>query len=140
MGSYLAPAAYFNRTSLMTKMISLLLRLSVAFVWLYQGLWHKIFEVSAHHRAIMIQALGETWGPLTMKTLGFFEVTLGVLVLLHYKPKLMALIQVALLIGMNGAGLFFAAKQIPDIGGMLTMNFVFIMAILTNTLSPHQHE
>lgn len=109
-----------------------LLRLSIALVWLYQGLWHKVIEFTTHHRDIMQQALGETWGTPAMKALGTFEALLGILVLITFKPKPLALIQTLLLIGMNGAGILFSGGLIPDIGGMLTTNFVFIMAIWIN--------
>ncbi len=78
-----------------------LLRLAVALVWLYQGLWHKIVAVDARHLEIVASAP-------------------------RFLPPRLAL---GMLVAMNAAGIWFAGDKIPDIGGMITMNLVFALAI-----------
>lgn len=106
-------------------------RLSIASVWVYQGLWHKVIALDGRHREIMKQALGTTYGGAACVALGLFECLLGLAVLLNIRPMPVAWIQIGLLAGMNSAGLLTAAKDIPDPGAMLTMNFAFAMAIWT---------
>ena len=106
-----------------------LLRAAIASVWSYQGLWHKVLSTDDRHRRIVAEALGERIGPSVAILLGLLETALGIAVLLGWRPRLMAWAQIVLLVGMNGAGLLFAGSQIPDPAGMITLNFVFIMAI-----------
>ncbi len=114
--------------------VRILLRISIAAVWIYQGFWHKVLDVTGRHRTIMEQALGTSFGGPALKMLGAFEVLLGMLVLLGWRLHLTAAVQTILLCGMNAAGLMFASAHIPDPGGMLTMNFAFIMAIWAHVI------
>lgn len=107
----------------------LLWRASIAGVWLYQGLWHKVFASDDRHRLIMVAALGEAIGPSLCVALGLLEAALGIAVLVNFQPRLVAGAQIALLVVMNSAGLIFAGKDIPDPGGMVTMNLAFAMSI-----------
>jgi uncharacterized membrane protein YphA (DoxX/SURF4 family) len=116
-------------------------RLSIASVWVYQGLWHKVIALDGRHREIMKQALGATYGGPVCVALGIFECLLGLAVLLNVRPLPVACIQIALLAGMNGAGLLTAAKDIPDPAAMLTMNFAFAMAIwMQGRISQQQRQ
>lgn len=109
-----------------------MLRVSVAVVWLYQGLWHKVIAVDDRHLRIVEQAVGAGLGRLALSGLGAFEAALGLCILLAWKPMPVAWTQIILLAGMNTAGILTAADQIPDPAGMVTMNFVFCVAAWIN--------
>ena len=104
-------------------------KISIALVWLYQGLWHKVLSGDDRHRRIIAEAVGERMTPTTCLALGLFEAGLAIAVLVEFRPRLTALIQISLLAVMNAAGLIFAWADIPDPIGMLTMNFAFALSI-----------
>ena len=113
------------------------LKLAIASVWLYQGLWNKflvvrVFGWDDRHLLIMQQALGEKMGDLALYGLAGLETLFALAVLVSWRPLWMAGAQIGLLLGMNSAGILFAASSIPDIGGMLTMNAVFCVAVWMN--------
>lgn len=106
-----------------------LLRVTVALVWLYQGLWHKIVAVDARHLAIVASAPSFLPPQWTLGLIGGLETLFAVSILTRWKLRLFAMLQIGMLVAMNAAGILFAGDRIPDIGGMLTMNFVFAIAI-----------
>ena len=106
-----------------------LLRVAVATVWLYQGLWLKVLVVDARHLAIVASAPAFLPPRIALVCIGAVEALFGVAVLLRWKPRLFAWLQIAALAAMNGAGILFGGEHIADIGGMLTMNLVFALAI-----------
>lgn len=105
------------------------LRLSVVLVWLYQGLWHKLLAVDTRHLDIVASAPSFLPPRVALGMIGAWETLLGLAVLFRWRPQPAACLQVATMIGMNAAGIVFAGDKIPDIGGMLTMNLVFVLAI-----------
>ncbi len=106
------------------------MRLAIAGVWLYQGLWHKVIAVDPRHAQILAQAMGSTIGPLLLTALGLMETAFAICVLIGWKRRLAAIAQVLSLVAMNAGGLLAARDQIPDPLGMLTLNLVFALAIL----------
>ena len=106
-----------------------LLRIAVAAVWLYQGLWLKLLAVDARHLAIVASAPACIPPRFALGCIGAVETLFGLAVLLRWRPRLFAWLQIAALAAMNTAGILFAGERIPDIGGMLTMNLVFALAV-----------
>lgn len=106
-----------------------LMRWAVAGVWLYQGLWHKIIAVDEHHLQIVASVPSYISPRFALGAIGAVETLFAVCVLGGIKKRLVSALQILLLVGMNAGGCFFAGDKIPDIPGMLTMNFVFILAI-----------
>ncbi len=107
----------------------LLLRLAVAMVWLYQGLWHKIVAVDAKHLEIVASAPSFLPPRLALGLIGGLETLFAISILTKWRQQNFALLQIGMLVVMNAAGIIFAVEKIPDIGGMLTMNLVFSLAI-----------
>jgi uncharacterized membrane protein YphA (DoxX/SURF4 family) len=108
---------------------TILLRLAIAAVWLYEGLWCKLLGRVPHQEAV-VEAhplFGPRSAAVVLKGIGVVEVLLAVWVLSGYAPWLAALVQTALLVGMNANGLLFARHIIPDPGGMVVKNFAFIL-------------
>ena len=103
----------------------------VASIWIYQGLVCKVFAQSPHHLTVFQTATGlaPDWARLALCALGFLETVLAVWVLTRYRPRLAALTQTLLLVGMNGAGLLSAAEKIPDPVGMIGTNLLLVALI-----------
>ena len=106
-----------------------LLRCAVAAVWLYQGLWHKLIAVDGRHLEIVASAPVFLPPRLALGLIGGMETCFAVSILTRWKQRIFAWLQIGMLVAMNTAGIWFAGYKIPDIGGMLTMNFVFAVAI-----------
>lgn len=106
-----------------------LLRMAVALVWLYQGLWHKIIAVDARHLEIVASAPSFLPPRLALGMIGGLETLFAISILASWRQRLFAWLQIGMLVAMNVAGIFFAGDKIPDIGGMLTMNLVFALTI-----------
>jgi uncharacterized membrane protein YphA (DoxX/SURF4 family) len=106
-----------------------LLRVAVALVWLYQGLWHKIVAVDARHLEIVASAPSFLPPRLALGMIGCVETLFAISILAKWKQRPFAWVQIGMLLVMNAAGILFAGEKIPDIGGMLTMNLVFALTI-----------
>ena len=106
-----------------------LLRVAVALVWFYQGLWHKIIAVDARHLEIVASAPSFLPPRLALGMIGGLETLFAISILARWRQRLFACLQIGMLVAMNAAGILFAGDKIPDIGGMLTMNLVFALTI-----------
>lgn len=111
-----------------------LVRVAVAGVWIYEGLWCKILA-RAPDELRVVQAVphyGERFGAVFLRTLGWVELALGLWVLSGVAPGHCALAQTALLIGLNSAGLAFSRHVIHDPAGMVFKNFAFLVLAWVN--------
>jgi uncharacterized membrane protein YphA (DoxX/SURF4 family) len=107
------------------------MQIAIAAVWLYEGLWSKLLgglphqvEVVAHH-----PFFNATNAALVLKAIGAVEVSLALWVLSGVAPLYAAVVQTALLVGMNTNGLLFSREVIPDPGGMVVKNFAFLVLV-----------
>jgi uncharacterized membrane protein YphA (DoxX/SURF4 family) len=107
----------------------LLLRVAVAAVWLYEGLWCKLLGRTPHQTEVV--AAHPLFGPKMARTflyaLAVVEVALGVWVLSGWQAALAALAQTVLLVVLNANGVLFARHVIPDPAGMVVKNFGFLV-------------
>ena len=110
---------------------SKLVRLSVALVWLYQGFWCKVCGGSSTHVAVIssVPFIGPDCGQIALIALGLGESCIAVWVLSGRRMQQAAVVQTALLIPMNCAGLIWAWRLIPDPVGMILQNFAFLLLI-----------
>ena len=106
-----------------------LIRIAVAAVWLYEGLWCKL--LGGEPRQLQIVEAVPDWGPRGgagfLKLLGAVEVTLGLWALSGLVPILCAAVQTVLLVVLNTAGLVWARGLIHDPAGMVVKNFAFLV-------------
>ena len=109
----------------------MLLRVPVALVWLYQGLWSKLLTVSPSQVEVVKSALRWTSLPpaTVLGAIGAVETLLAVWVLSGYRRRLAATVQTVLLATMNAGGLIWARASIPDPGGMVVNNLAFVALI-----------
>jgi len=109
----------------------LLIRGSIALVWLYEGLWCKIFGRMGSQMEVVaaVPGLGARFGGSFLKVLGVAEVALAVWVMSGVEPGACAITQTALLILLNGNGLLWARHIIHDPGGMIVKNAAFLVLV-----------
>jgi uncharacterized membrane protein YphA (DoxX/SURF4 family) len=106
-----------------------LLQAAVAAVWLYEGLWCKVLSRSQHQFEVIEQVPGiaQRTAHALLRLLGVVETALGVWVLSGWQPIVAAVVQTALLIGLNSAGIYFSRQRIPDPAGMVLKNAAFLV-------------
>jgi uncharacterized membrane protein YphA (DoxX/SURF4 family) len=108
-----------------------LIRLAIAFVWIYQGLWCKVLGGVPRHEAVIaaVPFIGSTADHSTLIMLGLLECGIGLWVLSGRWMRQAAIVQTVLLVAMNAGGLIWAAHLIPDPAGMVLQNFTFLLLI-----------
>ncbi len=106
-----------------------LIRLAVAGVWLYEGLWCKLLGGEPRQFQVVeaVPRLGPRVGALFLKVLGAGEVALGLWALSGIAPLPCAAVQTVLLVALNVNGLLWARHIIHDPGGMVVKNFSFLV-------------
>lgn len=106
-----------------------LIRVALALVWLYEGLWCKLLGRMPHQLDVVAAhpLFDAKSARLVLNALGLVEVALALWVLSGWWPFWAALTQTLLLVGMNANGLLFSREHIPDPGGMVVKNFALIV-------------
>jgi uncharacterized membrane protein YphA (DoxX/SURF4 family) len=105
-------------------------RVAVAVVWWYEGLWCKVLGAAPDQRAIIASLPGLPGGLVSAVLVGFglLEILLGLWVLSGVRAHLAAYAQLLVLVAANGGGLLVAGERIVDPGLMLTQNAVLLAA------------
>jgi hypothetical protein len=106
-----------------------LVRVAVAAVWLYEGLWCKLLGGDPNQLAVVraVPRWGPTLGAAFLKTLGVVEVTMAVWALSTFEPVYCAIAQTALLVTLNINGIIWSRRMIHDPPGMVVKNFAFLV-------------
>jgi DoxX-like family len=109
----------------------IVVRASVAAVWLYEGLWCKIFGRVPSQLAVVtaVPRLGPRFGPPFLKALGVLEVALAVWVMAGIAPGVCAIVQTGLLVLLNANGLLWARRIIHEPAGMVVKNIAFLVLV-----------
>jgi uncharacterized membrane protein YphA (DoxX/SURF4 family) len=106
-------------------------RLAVAAVWLYEGLWNKLLGRAQREAQVVesVPGLGPRFGQLFLKVLGVVEVVLALWIVSGIYPGTCAIVQIALLIVLNANGLMWARHIIHDPAGMVIKNIAFLVLV-----------
>lgn len=106
-----------------------LVRIAVAAVWLYEGLWCKLLGGDPNQLAVVkaVPRLGPVVGAVFLRALGVIEVAMGVWALSGFEPRTCALAQTVLLAGLNLNGIVWSRRLIHDPAGMVVKNFAFLV-------------
>lgn len=109
----------------------IVIRASVAAVWVYEGLWCKILgRVKTQLEVVTaVPRLGPRFGAAFLKILGVVEVALAVWVMVGVAPGLCAVAQTALLVLLNANGLLWARRIIHEPAGMIVKNIAFLVLV-----------
>ena len=107
------------------------IRASVAAVWLYEGLWCKILgQVQSQVEVVTaVPRLGPRFGLRFLKVLGIVEVAMAAWVMTGMAPAICAITQTGLLIMLNANGLLWARHIIHDPPGMVIKNIAFLVLV-----------
>jgi uncharacterized membrane protein YphA (DoxX/SURF4 family) len=107
------------------------IRISVAAVWLYEGLWCKLLgQVKSQIEVVTaVPKLGAKFGAPFLKLLGVVETLLAIWVIVGLAPVECAIVQAALLVVLNINGLLWARHMIHDPGGMVVKNIAFLLLV-----------
>lgn len=108
-----------------------LARLAIAAVWLYQGGWCKLVSPNARHLSVVadLPGVGPVRARKVLALVGSVEVALAAWVLSGRAPRTAAAAQTMLLGTMNGGGLLFSRRSIPEPANMLTQNLALVALI-----------
>jgi uncharacterized membrane protein YphA (DoxX/SURF4 family) len=108
---------------------TLLIRVAIAAVWLYEGLYCKLLGGIAHQEQVVAAhpLFNARTANVMLKSLGVVEVCLGLWLLSGFQMWYAALASTVLLVGLNTNGVIFSRKYIPDPGGMVVKNFAFLL-------------
>jgi uncharacterized membrane protein YphA (DoxX/SURF4 family) len=109
----------------------IVMRVAVAAVWLYEGLWNKLLGGAARQVQVVsaVPRLGPLFGSSFLKLLGAVEVLVAAWVLSGILPGFCAIAQVVLLVLLNVNGLLWARHIIHDPGGMVVKNAAFLVLV-----------
>ena len=115
-----------------------LIRLAVAAVWFYEGLWCKLLRGEPRQFQVVeaVPHYGPRIGALFLKALGAAEVGLAVWALSGIAPLPCAVTQTLLLVTLNANGLLWARHIIHDPAGMVVKNFAFLVLVWVSASLP----
>jgi hypothetical protein len=108
-----------------------IIRTSVAAVWLYEGLWCKLLGrvYSQVEVVAAVPWLGPRVASAFLRMLGVVEVALAAWVLTGAAPGICAVTQTALLIVLNANGILWARRVIHEPAGMIVKNAAFLILV-----------
>ncbi len=109
----------------------ILIRASIAGVWLYEGLWCKILGrvLSQLEVVTAVPWLGPRFGVAFLKTLGIVEVALALWVMAGFAPGLCSIVETTMLVVLNVNGLLWARRIIHEPAGMVVKNAAFLVLV-----------
>ena len=107
------------------------IRASVAAVWLYEGLWCKVMgRVQSQVEVVKaVPRFGPRFGATFLKVLGIAEIALAAWVVAGIAPGVCAITQTALLVVLNANGLIWARRIIHEPVGMIVKNTAFLVLV-----------
>jgi len=108
------------------KTIYISLSIIIGSVWLVNGLFCKILNMVPRHQEIVGSILGDQFASLITVLIGVGEVILGVLIIVRFKPKLLAITQILLVATMNIIEFIVA----PNLLLWGKLNFIFAIGFI----------
>ncbi|MBC8988492.1 DoxX-like family protein [Pedobacter sp. N36a] len=114
------------------KNIHRILSISIALVWIVNGLFCKVLNLVPRHEQIIARILGDTYSRPLAIIIGLSEIGMAIWILSRIKPRLNAMIQIITVAAMNILEFIF----VPDFLFWGKMNsifaFMFILTIYLN--------
>ncbi len=103
-------------------------RAAVVTEWFREGIWAKVLDGDPSHRDIVasVPFLTPQQATVALKTLGLVEGGIGLWVLSGKRSTQAAVVQTALVVGMNAGGLLFGRDHIPEPKKLLVRNAGFL--------------
>jgi len=116
----------------------IVIRISIAAVWMYEGLWCKILG-GVKSQVDVVQAvprIGPRFGVAFLKTLGLAEIAVALWVMSGFAPGICAIAQTVLLVTLNANGLLWARHIIHEPAGMVVKNVAFLVLVWVSGALP----
>lgn len=109
----------------------IVMRAAVAAVWLYEGLWCKVFGRAQLEAQVVakVPGIGPRFGQSLLKALGAVELVLAAWVMSGSYPGACAIAETTLLVVLNVNGLLWARQIIHDPAGMVVKNIAFLVLV-----------
>ena len=85
----------------MDRKVYKILNLCIAAVWIANGLFCKVLNLVPRHEQIVARILGDTYSRPVTILIGISEVVMALWILLGYKSKLNAMVQIVIVATMN---------------------------------------
>ena len=110
----------------MSRCIQWAVRIVIAGVWIFHGLYSKILDGVPRHRLIVGRILGDSLArPLTI-VIGAGEILLGLWVLSGRRSRACAMLQTLALVAMNTLEIIFAKELLISAPGMVALNLLLL--------------
>lgn len=109
----------------------ILIRSSIAAVWLYEGVWCKLLGGAPSQAQVVaaVPKFGAKFGVAFLKGLGVVEAALAMWVMTGFSPGVCAVAQTVLLLTLNANGLLWARRLIHEPAGMVVKNLAFLVLV-----------
>jgi uncharacterized membrane protein YphA (DoxX/SURF4 family) len=104
------------------------MRLTVALTWFYQGLWLKVIARDPHHLEIVTR-VGLPHPATALAIIGIGEGLIGMAVLLGIFPRIIAALQIGIILAMNLTAIFGSGGAIREPLGLLIGNAPLLLCI-----------
>lgn len=126
-------------------MLSRILNTTIAFVWLFSGIYCKLLGLEPRHRAIVARVLGEDMAGWASPAIGALEVLMGLWVLSRIAPRFCALTQIITVASMNILEFFLAPDlllfgRLNALFAFFFLVIVYLNAFVINSSSPAREK
>jgi uncharacterized membrane protein YphA (DoxX/SURF4 family) len=110
------------------RKIHKILTLSIATVWIVNGLFCKVLNLVPRHKQIVTRILGNDYSALFTILIGLSEIVMAIWILSGFKAKLHTIIQIAIVATMNMIEFYL----VPDLllWGKLNSLFAFLFILV----------
>ena len=98
-------------------------------VWVFHGLYSKIFNGIPRHRLIVGKILGAENAGIATKAIGMLELLLGIWAFTGWQPVGCAVVQTTAIVAMNSLEIFLARALLVSAAGMVILNLVFLSLV-----------
>ena len=98
-------------------------------VWVFHGLYSKIFDGIPRHRLIVGKILGAANAGIATKVIGLLELLLGVWAFTGWQPVGCAAVQTSAIVAMNALEIFIARELLISAIGMVILNLGFLSLV-----------
>ena len=123
-----APFAFMS-SFLQSDTFHLVARIIVGSVWVFHGLYSKIFDGIPRHRMIVGKILGAANAGIATKIIGLLEVLLGVWAFTEWQPTGCAAVQSVAIVAMNSLEIARARELLISVIGMVLLNLGFLALV-----------
>ena len=104
-------------------------QIMIGSVWVFHGLYSKIFNGIPRHRLIVGKILGSANAGIATKAIGLLELLLGLWAFTGWQPVGCAVVQTAAIVAMNSLEIFLARELLISAIGMVILNIGFLSLV-----------